>query len=335
MPFSPCADCGDLMFWLAARPVSACVKCLKKRKLAKAHSRNKQPWPRSMTCSWCEEAFTAWRSSARYCSSRCRVYACRFRKPQVAKDPRPVKQAKPAPPCGTRAGYDWHRANGDECEECRQAETARRSKYGYRKNGTCTQCGKAVHQGKSNRTGIVCHACRHIRNMPVGTVVTCALPGCGNEFATQLSGHSPTGRTVYCSRSCATSASNARRATERRASPEWIGQDRSLVILNRRRARIRARRLRIAETWDGVTDEWIMDRDGWSCRMVVCFKESRHIDREAAWPDPGSRSIDHVIPLSLGGSDTAANKRAAHLRCNIARGNRAERGSITALCDAR
>lgn len=33
-------------------------------------------------------------------------------------------------------------------------------------------------------------------------------------------------------------------------------------------------------------------------------------------------SVDHIIPLSKGGEHSYANTRIAHLRCNIARGNR-------------
>jgi 5-methylcytosine-specific restriction endonuclease McrA len=48
----------------------------------------------------------------------------------------------------------------------------------------------------------------------------------------------------------------------------------------------------------------------------------RPIRRELKYPHLRSASIDHIIPLSLGGDDTAANKRAAHFGCNIARGNK-------------
>ena len=35
----------------------------------------------------------------------------------------------------------------------------------------------------------------------------------------------------------------------------------------------------------------------------------------------GADSVDHVIPLSWGGSDDLVNLRPAHLRCNQRRGN--------------
>ena len=36
---------------------------------------------------------------------------------------------------------------------------------------------------------------------------------------------------------------------------------------------------------------------------------------------PGADSADHIIPVSLGGRNVLSNCRAAHLRCNIQRGN--------------
>jgi len=100
--------------------------------------------------------------------------------------------------------------------------------------------------------------------------------------------------------------------------PHYVGADRA----SRRKARSRARSLLHAESWDGIGDEEIQERDGWRCQMPNCKFRSRKIDRNRKYPDPRSPSIDHIIPLSLGGDDTALNKRAAHLRCNMARGNR-------------
>jgi hypothetical protein len=75
-------------------------------------------------------------------------------------------------------------------------------------------------------------------------------------------------------------------------------------------------------TWDGITDEEIIERDGWRCRMPSCSFRSRVIPRDARYGDPRYRTADHIVPLSLGGDDTAVNKRAAHSRCNTARSNR-------------
>lgn len=81
----------------------------------------------------------------------------------------------------------------------------------------------------------------------------------------------------------------------------------------------RERRLRHAQTWDGITDEEILERDGWRCQIPGCKR--RPIRKDVKYPHLRSKSIDHIVPLSLGGDDTAVNKRAAHLGCNVARGN--------------
>lgn len=63
----------------------------------------------------------------------------------------------------------------------------------------------------------------------------------------------------------------------------------------------------------------IYDRDGWICG--ICGDP---VSPEATFPDRWSASLDHVTPLSLGGSHTRLNVRCSHLTCNVARGNRVE-----------
>lgn len=66
------------------------------------------------------------------------------------------------------------------------------------------------------------------------------------------------------------------------------------------------------------TDREIFERDKWIC--YLCRKK---IDPAADRRSPGGATIDHVIPLSLGGTDEAANVAAAHWRCNRDKGVRA------------
>jgi hypothetical protein len=63
----------------------------------------------------------------------------------------------------------------------------------------------------------------------------------------------------------------------------------------------------------------IYERDAWTCQ--IC---SEPVDRTQR---PGTRwaaSLDHIIPVSLGGPDELDNLRLAHHRCNSVRGNRME-----------
>jgi hypothetical protein len=56
----------------------------------------------------------------------------------------------------------------------------------------------------------------------------------------------------------------------------------------------------------------IYERDGWICQL--CLKP---IDHDLKWPDPGSPSVDHIIPLIKGGDHSRANVQATHLTCNL------------------
>lgn len=62
----------------------------------------------------------------------------------------------------------------------------------------------------------------------------------------------------------------------------------------------------------------IYARDQWMCG--ICGEE---IDPTLGYPEPYSVSLDHIDPVSAGGAHTEENVRAAHLICNIVRGNRA------------
>lgn len=71
-------------------------------------------------------------------------------------------------------------------------------------------------------------------------------------------------------------------------------------------------------TYDGVTGRAIFERDGWKCQMPVCHcRQGRDLDRALLGAaGPGAPTVDHIIRLSDGGADNAANKRAAHFYCN-------------------
>jgi 5-methylcytosine-specific restriction endonuclease McrA len=69
--------------------------------------------------------------------------------------------------------------------------------------------------------------------------------------------------------------------------------------------------------YERISAEVVIVRDGWICGLCSC-----EIDREAVWPQPQSASIDHIIPVSRGGSHTYDNVQAAHLVCNLRKGNR-------------
>jgi 5-methylcytosine-specific restriction endonuclease McrA len=72
---------------------------------------------------------------------------------------------------------------------------------------------------------------------------------------------------------------------------------------------------RIAEPY---TLAEVAERDGYRCG--ICRVE---VDMDLDGRLGMGPSIDHVVPISLGGDDTPANVQLAHRRCNSRKGNRA------------
>lgn len=103
-------------------------------------------------------------------------------------------------------------------------------------------------------------------------------------------------------RALANVKSRRRRLSE--TSPEWQASERDRAVQKAHRRRAQA----VEAGVEPYRREDIFNRDGWRCH--IC---SRHVARKDA-------SIDHLIPISKGGSDAPANVRIAHLSCNISRG---------------
>lgn len=68
-----------------------------------------------------------------------------------------------------------------------------------------------------------------------------------------------------------------------------------------------------------IVNSEIFDRDGWICG--ICQEP---VDPKLKFPDRWSASLDHIRPLSKGGSHTQANVRCSHLTCNIVKRDRIE-----------
>lgn len=72
-----------------------------------------------------------------------------------------------------------------------------------------------------------------------------------------------------------------------------------------------------AETAEVFEYREIFDRDSWVCGICETA-----VDPALAWPDPMSVSLDHIVPLSLGGAHIRTNVRCTHLVCNVRKGAR-------------
>lgn len=61
----------------------------------------------------------------------------------------------------------------------------------------------------------------------------------------------------------------------------------------------------------------VFTRDGWRCQ--ICH---RKVSRTAKVPSPRAATLDHIIPLALGGTHEPVNCQTACYRCNCIKGHR-------------
>lgn len=94
---------------------------------------------------------------------------------------------------------------------------------------------------------------------------------------------------------------------------------------DRRRNNYHARRALRAGSSSGepFANSDVFERDGWVCGLC-----DEPVSRDAVYPDPLSASLDHVVPLSLGGAHSLENVQLAHLSCNVRKGARVDVVSV-------
>ena len=168
----------------------------------------------------------------------------------------------------------------------------------------CSRCGETkplgeFHQNRSTRDGLQC-ACKPCRNA-AGAV----WRGLNAELHREIN--------------AAWDAANMgrKRAGERAWRKANLSKERLADAERRHRRRARKRGATV-----GVIDPTAL----WAACGGTCGLCGVSIDVALAWPDPGSKSIDHILPLSKGGSHSQENVQWAHLVCNTRKGNRLARG---------
>lgn len=130
-----------------------------------------------------------------------------------------------------------------------------------------------------------------------------------------------------CSRLCQMARQARLQREQYRADPEaaraQARAERAVASIEarmRHRARNQARRALVTGAAVEVFSPLdVYERDAWTCGLCGAA-----ILPELRFPDPGSVSLDHIVPLSKGGLHSLENSRAAHLHCNSSRGNRDE-----------
>lgn len=166
----------------------------------------------------------------------------------------------------------------------------------------CPPCRKAA-QSESSRASVL-----RQRSACVSCGKKCAGSMCMPCHSSRLAA----ARICRCGNRKAPEACECRRCCNERRVPSTPKTE-----LTRARRR-RASKLRYARgARSNEIKRWlrIAERDGWTCG--IC---GRAIDRRLSPPHRMAASVDHVVPVSKGGSDEDHNLRAAHFSCNSRRG---------------
>jgi hypothetical protein len=204
------------------------------------------------------------------------------------------------------------RAHHCVCTHCGRGFSATKARAIYC-SLTCDSAAKAIRLSRTLSSPLVWRQCRtcgwwrcHGNGCPKRSAhpVMTAPPFdcivCGTHVVPGREGaHWPAHR--YCSRACRTTSSNRRQRDNG----------------NARAARERRRARKVGAYVGDVSRPAIYLRDGWRCQLC-----GRPLKRNASPPHPLAPTIDHVIPLSRGGTHEPANAQAAHFLCNSLKGDR-------------
>lgn len=98
---------------------------------------------------------------------------------------------------------------------------------------------------------------------------------------------------------------NAQNRASRKAKPEKTRDQ------NRKR-----RALKRTTRVERISEKIVYLRDGGICQHC-----KKRVDKKLKNRHPMSASLDHIVPLSKGGTHTYNNVQLAHLGCNVSKGN--------------
>lgn len=74
----------------------------------------------------------------------------------------------------------------------------------------------------------------------------------------------------------------------------------------------RSRARKYGVEYEPVNKQRVFERDGWMCG--ICGKR---VDKRLKDRHPLMASLDHIVPMSLGGGHTYLNTQCSHLECNL------------------
>jgi hypothetical protein len=163
-----------------------------------------------------------------------------------------------------------------------------------RKRIPCRKCGALFNPPCKSYT--TCRECTPRRIPPRNRVYKCAA--CGVEFQPPIK-----------KRKCCDDCAASRAWLPKRGRPKYpshVGRG------NSGRGRVK----QFGVEYEPVDRRKVFARDRWRCG--ICHKP---VDKSLKWPHPMSATLDHIVPMSMGGGHTYANTQCSHATCNIRKSN--------------
>jgi HNH endonuclease len=262
----------------------------------------------------------------------------------LAAGEKPCSQCKAVKPLGEY--YAWTQSPDGVQAECRDCHDGRYNPV-YPRDTTivekaCSQCGMSkaaaeFYDDPSVQSGIrgACKMCMDARHEKWGKANPEKRKTIANRWF-QKAWHNPEKQSMFKTKVRAWRSSNPDKVRQhRRRDLEKNGRKPTRLASRRfhtqrffaerpgyRRAASQKRRalLRGTTVRDAFINVWILyERDHRTCTLC-----SYPVDHSITWPDKQMATIDHRIPVTLGGEHSYANTKLAHHYCNGVKGNRLE-----------
>jgi predicted nucleic acid-binding Zn ribbon protein len=208
--------------------------------------------------------------------------------------------------CSNECRYAHRAASRPENAARRQAkQEAKRQARQDALHGVCSECGQEFEK-KCASQRICSEECIKARNARkfreekarlgrnAGRIRLLVCEECGAKFE----------HTIY----------NAipKCCSERCSRKNWERQNPAAAASIRRRSAHKRRAMKYGNgPLDSIDPYIVYERDDWMCG--IC---GLRVDPDLSCPHPHSASLDHIIPLSKGGTHTWDNVQLAHLLCN-------------------
>lgn len=316
-----CRECGTEMVKAGSGTRYCSDSCRKAR-----DNRVRRVEARTIPCEACGIAMVARRNTKRWCSP-----ACRYR--LLRPKPKPIPQtcercgtgfsrtfrAKFCSPTCKAMAHRKHHAR--PCEQC--GNEFWRKRLSQRKDAQrfCSRTCSFEYAGFVKiaiRATKLLERARKPRRTPRPQV---ECPTCKKKFVR----YSVT--RAYCSKACKPVPPKKERVAAprdthcRTCGVEIVGLGRFFCsdrCSKKLEKKIRRARKLSAGPHEAVGLAYVMKRDAGKCRLC-----GGAVDRNAVVPHPKAPTLDHVVPLSRGGTHTRANLQLAHFSCNVIKGDRA------------